>query len=122
MQGALGGVHDDVAVGFDHVALDPGARDVGLERDLVLHLAGLDAEAAAHAVVVGVHQKGPAQTGFSRQDFTGVEPFQGRERDRGAGDENGRMLQKIASLHVTSPRGSDCVRRGSRHTVRRGCG
>jgi hypothetical protein len=77
VEGALGGVHHDVSVFIEDVALDPGSGDVGLEGDVVFDLAGLDAEAATDALV-RVDQESPTHLRPGSENRFRVEPLQSR--------------------------------------------
>ena len=81
--GAFGGVDQGLAVLGDHIALHPGAGDVGIPGDIVFDLAGLDTEAAADALV-DIDQKDPAHLAlailFGHAVFCGLNTSRALER------------------------------------------
>ncbi len=95
---ALGAVDiAPVILGVD-VAFHPGPGDIGIHRDVVFGLASLDAEAAADALR-GIDQKGPVDFRIIRQHLLRVNKCQGRERDRGSGDDYDTIFDKISPVH-----------------------
>ncbi len=102
----LGCVGVDLAVLRHHIALDPGPRHVRVVGYLVFLLAGLDAEAAAHALI-GVHQEYPADLCrvlrlFGHELF-GVDDLESREGQRDARDPSGGCFQEIPSRYHFRP-------------------